>query len=71
MKAFTSYDDCVRAARLLAREQVAQGLPAEDAERGVEYNALYRTWTHFALPRRGNRYGHETQCEVVKPTDPL
>lgn len=71
MSAFKSYEECVRAARLMAREQVAQGLPPEQAERGVEYNALYREWTHRGLPMRANRYGCDRQCEVVTPADPL
>ncbi len=32
---------------------------------GIELDAFgYR---HFMLPRRENRYGHETRCEVVSP----
>lgn len=32
-------------------------------DRGIERNAF--GFTHFGLPRRENRYGHELRCEVV------
>jgi hypothetical protein len=33
---------------------------------GIERNAF--GFTHFMLPRRENRFGHELRCEVVHPT---
>lgn len=36
---------------------------------GLEANDLFKSWRYFMLPQKQNRYGHETQCEVVHPTD--
>ena len=33
---------------------------------GIERNAF--GFRSFMLPRRENRYGHETRCEVVSPS---
>ena len=71
MSAFKTYEECRTDAIKTAREQVSQGLPEAQAERGIEHNALYREWTHKGLPMRQNRYGWELTCEVVKPSDPL
>jgi hypothetical protein len=31
----------------------------------------YETFTIRSLPHQRNRFGHELQCEVVSPGDPL
>jgi hypothetical protein len=38
---------------------------------GVEYNPQFNNYRVFALPRRENRQGYETRCEVVSPSDLL
>ncbi len=34
---------------------------------GLEYNPIFKNYRCFMLPRKENRYGHETRCEVVYP----
>lgn len=44
----------------------AQGLcNADGFDRGIEPDDLYKTWRHFLLPEKHDRYGHEVTCEVV------
>lgn len=44
----------------------AQSLCNKDGfDRGMEPNDLYKSWRHFMLPEKHNRYGHEVMCEVV------
>lgn len=38
-------------------------------DHGLEFNSLFKTWSSRLLPQKQHRYGHETQCEVVHPTD--
>jgi hypothetical protein len=64
---FRNYNEAYNAAVLKARELVSLGLAPEQAEQGLEFNALFKT----RLAPCRNRYGHERSCEVVKPSDPL
>jgi len=70
-RAFKSYPDAFNTAVRLGRDLVAHGCPPEQAEIGLERYEIYKEWVIFMLPRACNRYGHETRCEVVRPTDPL
>lgn len=54
-----------RAAR--AEAQVAAN--ADGFDRGLERNDLFKSFRVFLLPRRENRYGFETRCEVVSCSD--
>lgn len=68
---FRSYEECLRAAILAARQSLEAGADPRDCERGIERNPLFKTFSHFGLPRAENRSGHELRCEVVRPSDPL
>ena len=53
-----------------ARYQEARKLAQESANAlgfdfGLERNDIFKYYHVFILPRRENRYGHETRCEVV------
>jgi hypothetical protein len=65
---FRNYNEAYNAAVLKARELVSLGLAPEQ---GLEFNALFKTYSFSTLPLAQNRYGHERSCEVVKPSDPL
>lgn len=67
---FKNYHDAYSAAVRKARELVAQGLAPEQAEQGLEFNALCKSCSFMTLPLRKNCYGFELRCEVVRPTDP-
>lgn len=36
-------------------------------DHGIEANHIFRDFTIVMLPRRENRYGYETRCEIVHP----
>lgn len=69
--AFKTYEAAYNAAVRKAREHSEAGLASEQCEMGLEYNSLYREWTIRSLPLPQNRYGSETRCDVVRPSDPL
>jgi hypothetical protein len=68
---FRNYNEAYNAAVLKARELVSLGLAPEQAEQGLEFNDLFKTYSFRTLPLACNRDGHERSCEVVKPSDPL
>lgn len=39
-------------------------------DHGIEWLGTFGGWHVFMLPRRDNRYGHETRCEVVPCMNP-
>lgn len=50
-----------------ARERAQKVANATGMDVGLERNPLFGTWSHRILPRRENRYGHESRVEVVSP----
>lgn len=59
-----------------AREFAQREADADGMDRGIELMQLYRPkpsahdyYRVFLLPRRHNRQGHETRCEVVMCSD--
>jgi hypothetical protein len=71
MSEYTKYDDAYQAAVRLGRELRKAGLPENQCDIGLEYNKLFSYYRIFMLPSPANRYGHETQCEVVRLSSPL
>jgi hypothetical protein len=67
---YRDYEAARSAALTKARASVTAGCAPEDSEVGLEYNALYRSYAIFSLPRMANRGGHELRCEVIRPGDP-
>ena len=62
---FKTWKEAHTAAVLLARQLGREvGLWRADEYGHVVYNIR-------SLPKLENRYGHELQCEVVAPSDPL
>lgn len=48
-----------------ARADAQRQANADGYDRGLEWNDLMKSVHVFLLPRKHNRYGHETLCEVV------
>lgn len=48
-----------------ARATAQAAANADGFDRGLEWNDCMKCVSSFMLPRKHNRYGHETTCEVV------
>lgn len=48
-----------------ARAEAQRQCNADGYDRGIEWNDFMKEVRSFLLPRKHNRYGHETLCEVV------
>lgn len=54
---------------LYVRARAQEEANADGFDRGIERNDMFRSFTYRMLPRKENRYGHETRCEVVSCED--
>ncbi len=52
-----------------ARELAQRQANETGFDYGLEANDLFKSFHSFMLPRRENRCGHETRCEVVSCED--
>lgn len=68
---FKIYSEAYNTAVLKALTLRDAGFPDDQCEQGLEFNALFKTYSISTLPRPQNRAGHELRCEVVRPSDPL
>ena len=64
---FEDYQDAHTAAVLMARK-LGREVGLEKSPKGCYRNDGYRV---FPLPKKKNRYGFETRCQVVSPDEPL
>lgn len=49
----------------LARAEAQRLANLHGFDYGIEWRDTFQEVAHFMLPQKHNRYGHETQCEVV------
>lgn len=48
-----------------ARDRAQRDANVDGFDRGIAWNATFRTYTVYVLPMKKNRFGHELRCEVV------
>jgi hypothetical protein len=52
-----------------ARAKAQADANADGFDRGLEWNDLFKTWSHRMLPSRDYRFGYDARCEVVMCED--